>query len=70
MAEENNPNAEEPHDIEAMKKKFKPKKKNTMAEDMLKNANSYDDKLLLVKVLSEKEQGRVVLMIKNMLKAK
>ncbi|MFM2008829.1 MAG: hypothetical protein RIR02_779 [Pseudomonadota bacterium] len=70
MAEENKPNAEEPHDIEAMKKKFKPKKKNTMAEDMLKNANSYDDKLLLVKVLSEKEQGRVVLMIKNMLKAK
>ena len=70
MAEENKPSAEEPHDIEAMKKKFKPKKKNTMAEDMLKNANSYDDKLLLVKVLSEKEQGRVVLMIKNMLKAK
>ena len=70
MAVENKPNAEEPHDIEAMKKKFKPKKKNTMAEDMLKNANSYDDKLLLVKVLSEKEQGRVVLMIKNMLKAK
>jgi hypothetical protein len=56
--------------LEAMKKKFKPKKKNNMAEDMLKNANSYEDKLVLVKVLSEKEQGRVVLMIKNMLKGK
>ena len=41
-----------------------------MAEDLLKNANSYEDKLVLVKVLSEKEQGRVVLMIKNMLKGK
>lgn len=70
MAEEKSTDAEAQPDLEAMKKKFKPKKKNTMAEDMLKNANSYDDKLLLVKVLSEKEQGRVVLMIKNMLKAK
>jgi hypothetical protein len=70
MAEENKPNDEDPNDLEAMKKKFKPRKKNNMAEDMLKNANSYEDKLVLVKVLSEKEQGRVVLMIKNMLKGK
>lgn len=70
MAEENKPNEEDPNDLEAMKKKFKPKKNNSMADDMLKNANSYEDKLVLVKVLSEKEQGRVVLMIKNMLKGK
>lgn len=70
MAEENKSESGDPQDLEEMKKKFKPKKKNTMAEDMLKNANSYEDKLVLVKVLSEKEQGRVVLMIKNMLKGK
>jgi len=70
MAEENKSENDGPQDLEEMKKKFKPKQKNTMAEDMLKNANSYEDKLVLVKVLSEKEQGRVVLMIKNMLKGK
>ncbi len=57
-----------PDDLEAMKKKFKPKKKVALPSEMLSNAKSYDDKLVLVKYLTEKEKGRVVLMVKNMLK--
>ncbi len=57
-----------PDDLEAMKKKFKPKKKAALPSEMLSSAKSYDDKLVLVKYLTEKEKGRVVLMVKNMLK--
>lgn len=67
MAKESNaPDA--PESLEAMKKKFKPKKKVEIPDDMLSGAKSYDDKLALVKFLSEKEKDRVVLMVKNMLK--
>ena len=38
-----------------------------MPEEFLDGAKSYDDKLMLVKVLTEKEKGRVLLIIKNML---
>ena len=56
--------------MEEMKKRFKPKKKVGIPEEMMTGAKSYDDKVVLVKMLTEKEQSRVVLMIKNMLKAK
>lgn len=56
--------------MEEMKKRFKPKKKVSISEEMMSGAKSYDDKVVLVKMLTEKEQSRVVLMIKNMLKAK
>ncbi len=60
---------ETPEDLEAMKKKFKPKKKKAaIPSEMLSDAKSYDDKLMLVKFLTEKEKDRVVLMVKNMLK--
>lgn len=55
-------------DLEAMKKKFKPKKKVALPTEMLSDAKSYDDKLILMKFLTEKEKGRVVLMVKNMLR--
>ena len=49
-------------------KKFKPKKpKLAVPEEFLDNAKSYDDKLVLVKYLSEKEKNRVVLMFKKMI---
>ncbi len=60
--------AEGEQDLEAMKKKFKPKKKVAVPTDMLSDAKSYDDKLILMKFLTEKEKGRVVLMVKNMLR--
>jgi hypothetical protein len=49
-------------------KKLKPKKKLTVPKEFLEGANSYDDKLILVKHLTEREKNRVLLIIKNMLK--
>jgi hypothetical protein len=46
----------------------KPKKKKiTVPQDFLESAKSYDDKLVLVKYLTEKEKGRVLLILKKML---
>lgn len=59
---------EEGQDIEEMKKKFKPKKKVTLPTEMLTDAKSYDDKLVLVKMLTEKERNRMILIVKNLLK--
>lgn len=51
-----------------MKKDMAKKKaKLTVPADFLDNAKSYDDKLTLVKILSEKEKQRVVLMFKKMI---
>jgi len=53
-----------------MKKEMAKKKaKLTVPADFLDNAKSYDDKLTLVKILSEKEKNRVVLMFKKMIQA-
>lgn len=50
-------------------KKFKPKKKKlAVPEEFLDNAKSYEDKLILVQHLTEREKGRVLLIIKSMLK--
>ncbi|MCE2869802.1 MAG: hypothetical protein LW714_00115 [Oxalobacteraceae bacterium] len=49
-------------------KKYKPKKKAALPTEMLTDAKSYDDKLVLVKMLTEKERNRMVLIIKNLLK--
>lgn len=49
-------------------KKHRPKKKKmTVPAEFLQEAKSYDDKLVLVKTLTEMEKGRVLLIIKNML---
>ena len=56
------------NDIKKNLKKFKPKKpKITVPTDFLDNAKSYDDKLMLVKYLTEKEKGRVMLIFKKMI---
>jgi hypothetical protein len=56
--------------LEEMKSKFKPAKKAmAIPTELLGDAKSYDDKLILVKLLTEKEQSRVVLMVKNMLRS-
>lgn len=59
---------DDPTDMEEMKKKFKPKKKVALPADMLSDAKSYDDKLMLVKMLTDKERNRMILIVKNMLK--
>lgn len=56
--------------FEEMRNKFKPAKKSVaVPSELLGDAKSYDDKLILVKILTEKEQSRVVLMVKNMLRS-
>jgi hypothetical protein len=48
--------------------KFKPKKpKITVPAEFLDGAKSYDDKVTLVKILTEKEIGRVMLIVKKMI---
>jgi hypothetical protein len=55
-------------DIQANLNKFKPKKpKITVPAEFLDNAKSYEDKLTLVKILTEKEKGRVMLIVKKMI---
>jgi len=55
--------------IKAQLSKFKPKKKKlTVPKEFLEGANNYDDKLDLVKILTEREKNRVVLIVKSMLK--
>ena len=48
-------------------KKPKKKKKISVPPEFLQEAKSYDDKLFLVKALTEMEKGRVLLIIKGML---
>jgi hypothetical protein len=56
-------------DIKINLDKFKPKKKKlAVPKEFLENANSYDDKLLVVKVFAEKNVQNTVKLFKNMLK--
>ena len=49
-------------------KKFKPKKKKlAVPQEFLDNTKSYDDKLIVVKSITEREMQRVVLIMKKML---
>lgn len=55
-------------DIKLDLEKFKPKKpKISVPAEFLDGANSYDDKVTLVKILVEKEIGRVMLIVKKMI---
>ncbi len=54
-------------DDEPIKAKPAKKKKMTVPSDLLDNAKSYDDKLIMVKLLAEREKGRVMLILKKML---
>ena len=55
--------------LEADLKRFKDKKKKkmTVPTEFLQEAKSYEDKLVLVKTLTEMEKGRVLLIIRGML---
>lgn len=57
-------------DIKNNLKKFKPKKpKLSVPAEFLDGAKSYEDKLILVKILTEKELHRSVLMFKKMIQS-
>jgi hypothetical protein len=56
-------------DVKSKLDKFKPKKKKlAVPKEFLENANSYDDKLMVVKVFAEKNVQNTVRLFKNMLK--
>ena len=53
--------------LEEIKAKMKPKKSNISAE-MLDTANTYDDKVALIRMVVSEDQGRVASVLKNMIK--
>ena len=57
--------------LDRQKQALKRNKKNRLSvpEEFLDGAKSYDDKLVLVKMLTEKEKQRVVLMFKKMIQS-
>ena len=56
-------------EFKANLRKLKPKKpKLAVPEEFLDTAKSYEDKQILVQMLTEKERQRVVLMVKSMLR--
>lgn len=61
--------SEENEDLQSKLDKFKPKKKKlAVPKEFLDNANSYDDKLLVVKAVTEKEIKKVVRIVQGMIK--
>jgi len=61
--------SDENEDLQSKLDKFKPKKKKlAVPQELLDNANSYDDKLVVVKAVTEKEIKKVVRIIQGMLK--
>lgn len=61
--------SEENEDLQSKLNKYKPKKKKlAVPQEFLDNANSYDDKLLVVKAVTEKEIKKVVRIVQGMLK--
>jgi hypothetical protein len=61
--------SDENEDLRQKLDKYKPKKKNLVVpQEFLDNANSYDDKLFVVKAITEKEIKKVVRIIQGMLK--
>jgi len=65
---------EKDNDTEDLSKKldkYKPKKKKmAIPVEFLENANSYDDKLIVVKAITEKEIKKVVRIVQGMLEKK
>ena len=54
--------------LEQLKAKLKPKK-STISLEMLDTANSYDDKVALVRMIVAEDSARVASVLKNMIKA-
>lgn len=49
-------------------RKLKPRKRLAVPDEFLDTAKSYEDKQILVQMLTEKERQRVVLLVKSMLR--
>ena len=58
---------EQGESLEDIKAKLKPKK-SSISADMLDTANSYDDKVALIRLLVAEDSGRVANVLKKMIK--
>lgn len=55
-------------DLKNKLKQFKPaKKKLSVPKELLDDARSYEDKLVVIKTVSEREMKRVVMIVRGML---
>lgn len=54
--------------LEEIRAKLKPKK-SSISADMLDTANTYDDKVALIRMLVQEDSGRVATVLKSMIKA-
>ncbi len=54
-------------EFRARLKKSAPAKKSSISAEMLDTANSYDDKVALVRMLVSEDSGRVAVVLKNMI---
>jgi biopolymer transport protein ExbD len=53
--------------LEQLKARLKPKKKGGISAEMLDTANSYDDKVTVVRMMVEQDARRVALVLKNLI---
>ena len=58
---------EEGETLESIKAKLKPKK-SAISADLLDTANTYDDKVAIIRMLVAEDSGRVASVLKNMVK--
>ena len=59
-----------PEDLKKKLDQFKaPKKKLTIPKELLEGANNYDDKLMVIKVVADRDRSKVINLIKAMLKS-
>ena len=53
--------------IEDLRARLKPRKKSGISAEMLDTANSYDDKVTVVRMLVSQDAKRVALVLKNLI---
>ena len=59
---------DEGEDLESMRAKLKPKKRSGISADLLDTANTYDDKVALVRMIVADEAGRVANVFKQLMR--
>jgi hypothetical protein len=67
------PGDEEAETLEQMRERVKlenKQKKPTIPPELLQNANSYEDQLMVVRMIVDQEQSRVASVIRNMIQVK
>ena len=67
------PGDEESETLEQMRERVKlenKQKKPTIPPELLQNANSYEDQLMVVRIIVDQEQSRVASVIRNMIQVK